>query len=250
MDDLVVERVGRGPAVMLVHGGAGPRTTWAGMAALAERWTVLSVYRRGFEPSPPVCERHDFEVDAADLAALFRAHRPHVVAHSYGTLGTLLAAARDPASVRSLTIIEPPLYFVAPDDPDVVRLRGIGDAVLTDGLAAEPDSLREFLTLAGSPGIGPGPLPEPVRAAVRRAQYARLPGEIRIDLEALRAGGIPALVVSGAHTAGLERICDGLAAALGAERLIAPGAGHFVAAAPGFTERLERFLIAVPDTPR
>ena len=42
----------------------------------------------------------------------------------------------------------------------------------------------------------------------------------------------------------LERICDEVAAALGAERTVHPGAGHFVAAAPGFAERLERFLAA------
>ncbi|MFF2550517.1 alpha/beta fold hydrolase [Nocardia sp. NPDC058058] len=243
MNDLVVHRVGRGPEVVLVHGGAGPRATWAGMESLAERWTLLSVYRRGFEPSPPVRGRHDFEVDAQDLAAVFQG-RPHVVAHSYGVLGTLLAAVRDPASVRSLTLIEPPLYFLAPTDPEVVRLKYLGDTVLTDGLDAEPDSLREFLTLSGAPGIGAGSLPESARAAVRRAQHARLPGEIQLDLDVLRRNGIPALVASGAHTAGLERICDALAAALSAERLIAPGAGHFVAAAPGFTDRLERFLTA------
>jgi hypothetical protein len=52
-------------------------------------------------------------------------------------------------------------------------------------------------------------------------------------------------VASGGHAAGLERICDALAAALHAQRLITPGAGHFVAAAPGFADRLETFLASV-----
>jgi hypothetical protein len=52
-------------------------------------------------------------------------------------------------------------------------------------------------------------------------------------------------VASGGHAPGLERICDALAVELNAERLIAPGAGHFVAAAPGFAERFERFLASV-----
>ena len=56
---------------------------------------------------------------------------------------------------------------------------------------------------------------------------------------------IPSLVASGDHSAPLERICDALAGALGAERLIAPGAGHFVAAAPSFADRLEQFLNSV-----
>jgi hypothetical protein len=37
-------------------------------------------------------------------------------------------------------------------------------------------------------------------------------------------------------------MCDAVATALDAERVIAPGAGHFVAAAPGFADRLEQFL--------
>jgi hypothetical protein len=35
--------------------------------------------------------------------------------------------------------------------------------------------------------------------------------------------------------------------ALDAERLLVPGAGHFVAAAQGFPEQLERFLVASGD---
>lgn len=35
-----------------------------------------------------------------------------------------------------------------------------------------------------------------------------------------------------------------LATELKAERLVAPGAGHFVAAAPGFAEHLEWFLVS------
>jgi hypothetical protein len=51
-------------------------------------------------------------------------------------------------------------------------------------------------------------------------------------------------VASGDHSAAAERICDALAGELNAERLHAPGAGHFVAAAPGFADRLEQFLVS------
>jgi hypothetical protein len=55
---------------------------------------------------------------------------------------------------------------------------------------------------------------------------------------------LPALVASGDHTPALERACDALATTLDATRLVAPGVGHFVAAAPGFADRLEQFLVA------
>ncbi|MET9519498.1 alpha/beta fold hydrolase [Streptomyces sp. NPDC002994] len=240
MGEIVVVRDGAGPEVLLVHGGAGPRTTWGALAPLADRWTLAYVHRRGYPPSPPPREGQDFEVDALDLAPLL-VGRPHVVAHSYGVLGTLIAAAAAPGSVRSLTLIEPPLTYLVPDDPEVARLERIGRAVLTQGVDTDPIELREFLHLAGAP-IGDGPLPEDVVAGVRRAHGGRPPSEARPQLDAIRDAGVPVLVASGDHAAALERICDALADALSGERSVHPGAGHFVAEAPGFAEQLETFL--------
>jgi pimeloyl-ACP methyl ester carboxylesterase len=237
-----VLREGEGAEILLVHGGAGPETTWAALAPLRARWTLALVHRRGYAPSPPPPEgRQDFEVDAADIASLLDG-RPHVVAHSYGVLGTLIAATRAPAQVRSLTLIEPPLYLVAPGDPDVERLERMGNAVLTHGLATDAGTLREFLRLAGAPDVDDGPLPDAVARGVRRAHGSRLPGEAHPALEVIRDAGIPSLVASGDHAPALERICDALATTLDAQRLITPGAGHFVAAAPGFADGLEKFL--------
>jgi pimeloyl-ACP methyl ester carboxylesterase len=241
MNEIAVIREGEGPEILLVHGGASPTTTWGTLAPLRVRWTLAFVHRRGYPPSPP--GRHDFDVDAVDLQSLLDA-RPHVVAHSYGVLGTLIAATRRPEHVRSLTLIEPPLFYLVPGDPEVERLERIGDAVLTHGLNTEPATLREFLRIAGAPDVDDGPLPDEVAHGVRRAHRGRLPGEARPALDVLREARIPSLVASGGHSPALERICDALATRLNAERLIAPGAGHFAAAAEGFADRLERFLVS------
>jgi pimeloyl-ACP methyl ester carboxylesterase len=244
MNGVAVIREGEGPEILLVHGGASPSTTWAPLAPLKARWTLAFVHRRGYPPSPqPPDGRQDFDVDAADLVPLLDA-RPHVVAHSYGVLGTVIAATRRPGRVRSLTLIEPPLFYLVPGDPEVARLERMGNAVLTRGLDTDPATLREFLRLAGAPVVDDGPLPDEVAAGVRRAQGGRLPSETRPELDVLRDARIPSLVVSGDHAAGLERICDALATSLDAERLVAPGAGHFVADAPGFGKRLEQFLLS------
>jgi pimeloyl-ACP methyl ester carboxylesterase len=242
MSSVAVIREGQGPVVLLVHGGASPATTWAGLAHLSRRWTLAFVHRRGFPPSPPADGRQDFDVDAADLVALLDG-RSHIVAHSYGGLGALIAATRRPAQVRSLTLLEPAL-FLPSDDPEVARFRRMGDAVLTHGLETDPATLREFLQISGAPGVDEGPLPDDVASGVRRAHGSRSPGEARPALDVIRDAGIPSLVASGGHTPTLERMCDALATALHAQRLVAPGAGHFVAAAPGFADRLERFLIS------
>ena len=245
MDAIAVTSYGQGPEILLVHGGASARMTWSGLEPLAGRWTLRFAHRRGYEPSPsPSDGRQDFDTDATDLTPLL-AGRPHLLAHSYGVLGALIAAARAPELVRSLTLIEPPLYYLCPADPEVAELERMGNAVLGDGLDADPATLRTFLRLAGSPAIDDGPLPENVADAVRRARGTRLPGEARVPLEALRAERVPALVASGDHTIALERICDALARELRAQRVIAPGAGHFVPAAPGFADRLETFLLSL-----
>ncbi|MEU5776880.1 alpha/beta fold hydrolase [Streptomyces venezuelae] len=240
MDEVVVVRAGSGPEVLLVHGGAGPRTTWGALSALGDRWTLAYVHRRGYPPSPAPRTRQDYEVDAQDLAPLL-VGRPHVVAHSYGTLGALAAVAAAPGSVRSLTLIEPPLAFLVPDDPDVARLERLGDTVLTQGMDTDPAELREFLRLAGAP-VDDGPLPDGVVAGVHRAHGARLPSRARPRLDLVRQARVPVLVASGGHAAAHERICDALAVTLGGERTVHPGAGHFVAAAPGFADRLDTFL--------
>lgn len=244
LEPIAVTRQGNGPEIVLVHGGASATTTWHGLESLCARWTLTFVHRRGYAPSPAPPAGQDFDVDAADLTPLM-AGRPHVVAHSWGTLGALIAATRTPALVRSLTLIEPPLFFLLPDDPEVVELERMGNAVLTDGLDADPATLREFLRIAGAPNVGEGPLPEEVANAVRRAQSKRLPRDARPALDVIRDAGVPVLVASGDHSSAAERICDALADALDASRVIAPGAGHFIPAAPGFADRLEEFLLSV-----
>jgi pimeloyl-ACP methyl ester carboxylesterase len=239
--EITVTREGHGPELLLVHGGASPRTTWQALTPLAAQWSLVLVHRRGYPPSPP--GPHDFELDAADLAPLLES-RPHVLAHSYGVLGTLIAASHNPEGVRSLTLIEPPLFCVAPGDPDVEGLQRMANAVLTRGLETEPSTLREFLRLAGAPYVGDGPLPAKLAHSIRRAHRGRPPGEARPSLETLRNAKVPSLVASGGHSGALERICDALATELRGERLVIPGAGHFVQSAPGFTGRLTRHLSA------
>jgi pimeloyl-ACP methyl ester carboxylesterase len=238
---IAVTRKGSGPDVLLIHGGASPETTWSGLEGLTKRWKLMFAYRRGFAPSPqPPGGRQDFERDATDVAELLDG-RPHLVGHSYGGVVAALAATRRPAQVRSLTLLEPAL-FLPPDDPEVIRFARIGEEFLDKGLQTEPATLREFLRIAGAPVPDDGPLPEGVVRSIRRSQGSRPPSEAHPPLELLRGARIPSLVASGDHYPAIERMCDAVATALEAQRVIAPGAGHFIAAAPGFVDRLEQFL--------
>ncbi len=140
-------------------------------------------------------------------------------------LRTLIAATRGPARLRSLTLIEPPLYYLVPGDPEVARLECMGNAVLTHGLDADAATLRQFLPLAGAPQVDDGPVPDEVVRGVERAQGGQLPSEARPALEQIRDAGIPSLVASGGHAPGLERIRDALSTVLYANGWSCPAPG-------------------------
>jgi hypothetical protein len=74
----------------------------------------------------------------------------------------------------------------------------------------------------------------------------RPPWEAEIPLDALGAAPFPKLVVSGAHDPAFDAVCDVLETRLGAERAVLPGAGHSLARAPGYPQRLLEFLGAAP----
>jgi pimeloyl-ACP methyl ester carboxylesterase len=246
-EQISVERFGSGAAILFLHGGAGPELTWDRQMELAQRWSLIIPIRRGFPRSAPA-ERQDFEADAEDVARLLT-KRTHLVGFSYGGLGVTLAAERNPGLVRSLTLIETPLYAAAPDDPSVREIAKAGDAFLS----GEADELteREFLANAGiDPEASSGRTGQLIREAIDAARGGRSPSEATPDLDAVANAGIPIMVVSGGHHDGLEALCDALAERLGARREIVPGAGHAVPRAPGFNDLLEDFLRGSAGTAR
>lgn len=244
MTDLHVERWGEGPPVLLVHGSItdGP-ATWSAQQPLARRWTLMVVDRPGFGENPPV-ERVDFDVDAPLVAELL-ADGVHLVGHSYGGVISLLAAARRPEAVWSLTVIEPPAFGVARGNPDVDDFVDRGQEHWRSG-PREPEAfLRGFLRLVGAALDPPSPLPPPLRRGAEMLMVERGPWEAEIPLDELARASFPKLVVSGAHHPGFDVVCDVLEQRLSAERAVIPGAGHSVqrTGAP-FNERLEEFLLS------
>lgn len=246
---LVVERSGSGPAVLLLHGGFPASVTFAGQQELAERWLLIIPHRRGYPPSPPAA-RQDFLADADDVAELIGQvpGGAHLVGFSYGGLGLALVAERAPHLVRSLTLVEAPLWTAARDDDTVVQLLD-----LADRYAANPDDAeteREFHALAGVDRERPAGSEDAIRHALAFGRKLRSPRESDPDFDAIAAAGIPTLVVSGDHNPALERISDGLVARLHAQRAHVRGAGHAITQVPEFNAVLEAFLTDVEQRRR
>jgi pimeloyl-ACP methyl ester carboxylesterase len=149
----------------------------------------------------------------------------------------MLATARRPEAVRSLTLIEPGCYHVAADDPTVgaaLDRNRRGTAALPADLPAE-----EFLRMSTEPvGL---PMPEPTAERLRAAGSAMIERpcwEAEIPVETLAAASWPKLVLTGTweDAAPLYREYGGepiMACArvtskrIGASLLCVPGASHW-----------------------
>jgi pimeloyl-ACP methyl ester carboxylesterase len=227
--------------VVLVHGSVGNGdATWAPVRPLAGRFELVVPNRGGYPPNRPL-ERIDFEEQAAELEPLLEGGA-HLVGHSYGGVISMLLAARRQDAVRSLTVSEPPAFGVARGNPDVERLVSELETFIAAGPYEPAEYLSGFLPIIGSGTTLPDPLPPALEQGAWAAMAERPPWEAQIPLDELAAAPFPKLVVSGAHSAAFDAVCDVLEQRLGAERAILPGAGHSLPRAPRYAERLESFL--------
>lgn len=226
---------------MLVHGSVvNAELTWSAQRPLAEQFEIVAPNRRGFPPGPDV-EQVDFEDEAIWLEP-FVEPGTHLVGHSYGGVIALLAAARHPELLRSLTVIEPPAFGVARGIPAVDEFIARIEEHWTSGPRDPAAFLRGFLSLVGS-STPPGNFTPELLQGARTLMVERSPVEAVIPFEELAPAPFPKLVVSGGHSTAFEALCDVLEERLGAERAVLPGAGHSVQrlGAP-FNELLASFV--------
>jgi pimeloyl-ACP methyl ester carboxylesterase len=232
-----VERVGSGPRVILVHGSMGHGSvSFEPLRELADRYTLEFVDRRGFGRSAPREHGVDFDLDAEDVADLL-GDGAHLIGHSYGGVVSILATARRPEAVKSLTVVEPPFFSLAADHAAVQTLR----QRLADLFPAPTDTgpgrwLSMFAEGLGSRVPRELPFGADEIADIRASMTERPPWEASVDLATIRPAGVPALVIRGDWSpdpparaiggAAFGAIADVLVRELGATSLVAPGATH------------------------
>src|SRR4051794_28009195 len=108
---LYVRVWGDGTPVVLLHGSVPPNREemWAEQRrVLSEQYRLFVPDRRGYGESPDGA-RGDLETEMQDLLTIV-GDGAHVVGFSYGGVIALLAAAQCPWAIRSLTVIEPPVF--------------------------------------------------------------------------------------------------------------------------------------------
>jgi pimeloyl-ACP methyl ester carboxylesterase len=252
--DLHVLALGKGEPVAFVHGGFwGSEETFVEQRELAAEYRLLFVDRKGYGESPPA-ERLDFDSQAEDIARVLD-DGAHLVGHSYGGLLSLLAAARRPEAVRSLTVIEPPALSVARGDPAVERFGSVLDRWYADVEGKPPERLRyDFLAAFGFERQSGGDFSEQDRVAAVTTAREPPPSRAEVPVDLLAAAPFRTLVVSGAWDAApavarelagraFDVVCDVLGQRLRAERAVFGGAAHNpqLLGKP-FNDRLRAFL--------
>ncbi len=229
-----------GPRVICIHGSISfGAAAFEAQKPLSERHRLVVVYRRGYGSSPPT-ERVDPDVDAADALQLLQ-DGAHLVGTSMGGVVAMKAAAQRPEAVKSLTVIEPPAFGVALDDPAVAESAHRLESFYAEAPEDPEAWLHGFLLALGFVMPLPSPLPPPVVQATRNAMTER-PWTLDAPVAELATASFPKLVVSGEGSPAFEIIADRLAEAIGARRHCFPGVGHAAQKATGFNELLEEVI--------
>jgi pimeloyl-ACP methyl ester carboxylesterase len=218
--DLAYERRGAGPPVLLVHGMAGAKECWDGLAReLRDRATVIAYDRRGYGAStaPEPYERTTIEEQAEDAAALLArldAAPAVVCGRDLGAVVCLDLVKRHPAAVRAAVLVDPALYQLAP--------------AATEALSAERVALEQAVR-DGGPGGGVEAWLEGRGAELERiararedagaffADYAGLASWPILGRE-LRAFDVPLAVLASAAAPGYAReVAEALAELVGVD---------------------------------
>ena len=155
----------------------------------------------------------------------------HLVGHGNGGLAAILTAVQRPDLVRSLALIQPAAFSAAADRPAAAAMlaRVKGSPGIPESVTAE-----QYLR-ASTEGLGmamPEPTPQRLRA-VAASTRERPVWEAHTPTEALRASGVPTLVICGTWE--------------GAPELYRKYAGApLIAAAEALAESVDARLVRIP----
>jgi pimeloyl-ACP methyl ester carboxylesterase len=231
---IAYERMGDGPAVILLPGGSVDRGSNATLAAELERdFTVFNVDRRGRGDStdtlPYAVDREIEDITAVILAAGGSAH---LYGSSSGAALAMEAAAAG-APVSKLAMWEPP-YFLNPRPELADAARVFHDLVA----AGKRDEAAEYFmgTVVGMPaefvaGARQAPWwPGQVKIAHTLEYDATVMGDYRIPEDKARSVGVPSIIVDGgASFPGMHETADRLAELIpNAQRATLAGQQHNV----------------------
>jgi pimeloyl-ACP methyl ester carboxylesterase len=133
--EISVQKIGAGPALLLVHGALLNATAWWGplLRRIAVHFTVYAMDRRGRAPSGDD-ENYSLSMEGEDIVRVAEAigESYDMLAHSYGAVATLDAVDRL-NGVSRLILYEPPLTLAPTGRLDSEQIIGDMEKALRAG---------------------------------------------------------------------------------------------------------------------
>jgi pimeloyl-ACP methyl ester carboxylesterase len=154
--DFAYVEEGRGVPILLVHGSLSDFNMWsAQMEALACNHRVIALSRRYHWPSMLTEDPKDYtlQLHANDLAAFVRAlnlKSVHLVGQSYGAFICAYVAKVHPEQVRSLTLVEPPIFSLLPPRPEPPPFITAARSFFAKG--EDVSAVKSFISAVHGPG--------------------------------------------------------------------------------------------------
>lgn len=217
-----------GETAVFLHGSftPDPTATWEKQRPLASRYRLVIASRFGYGRSPAAESGTDsLESDLEGTVKLLGTGA-HLVGFSYGGFVAAMVAGRVPQLVRSLTLIEPPLYSLIQGNEAAEKLiAGLEQVYARRKEMLPGDFLIAFMGVLGYQ-VADVPAEEQQSAAAARREA--VPWQYPLRLDALGTAPFPKLVISGGWDPANEAICDALAQQIGAQRMVISGAKHRV----------------------
>jgi pimeloyl-ACP methyl ester carboxylesterase len=187
------------------------------------------------------------EVDAVWVADLL-GESSHLVGHSYGGCIALAAAARRPHAVKSLTLIEAPIFAAADDDAIVGKFRA-QHAEIRSGNYSPIERLIKFGEMVNIPtallaSTGTAPTADELERMGEGIASMRLPTDWDAGpaLKAVVDALTPVLAITGGWSPAFAAIADGIAAKTSGKHVVVQAGHHFPQLVDPFNEVLATFL--------
>jgi pimeloyl-ACP methyl ester carboxylesterase len=241
---MAIDTKGSGPALVLVGGGL---TGWQSWTAHQERLAPTRTVSRaqplnvqaGLENRPLPADysvRMESDALAAALERASVAGAVDIVAWSYGALLTLDFALNHPGRIRTLTLIEPPAFWVLDATGEMDEqsrrerdeMKALHDAMRGD---VSEEQLEAFLQQAGfgAPGVAIRSMPQWPNWVTHRRSLLQGPAVFahRDDAARLRQFDRPVLLFKGTGSSHfLHRVIDILGATLPGATVVELPGGH------------------------
>lgn len=227
---IALECIGKGPSLLIVHGGTGDRQRWMPLLALlASRFTVCAMDRRGHGDSEPG-SNYSLQKEYEDVVAAVNAQPGSicVLGHSIGGVIALEAASLT-KKISKLVLYEPPLQ-----DLDHTAIADRMERLIQSGNREEAlvTFLRGIVMMSRDEveGLKARPVwPSRVAGIDIQIREIRALSKYRFDATRMRKLKTPTLLLGGSNTASpqLKQALKSLMAALPNRTLfVFEGEGH------------------------